>query len=435
MDHLGQLAAERPCDPLLHLLVRPVVGAADDVRDAEVEIVDDRRELVGRRAVGARQRRPGEADRAVRIAHARRRRARAAAASACALGSFALPDRPFVPADPEPLEIGENRLLAAGDDALRVGVVDAQHERATVLVGECAVGDGAERVAEVERAGRARREADADPASRSCVDRDVARAGRRPDRATPGWRGTARGRSRPRARHACRRTARCPRSSSARRRERPARRDGAPSRRARCSRSPSAPRSAGVLLGLARVRDQEAHDRDRRLVLVLLEELPLQHLRALVAISRDVLGAVAEVPEDRVRLGERAAVVEHERRHPPRRVEVAEHLGAVRAVDDAQLVGARAGRRAGPRGGAPCSNCRRRRSCRGASAQLSHKRLGCRPHGGLTVRPLLGQEPHGRVTRRTLLLVALAAAALLPTVASARALTGLRPSPGPSPRS
>ena len=98
------------------------------------------------------------------------------------------------------------------------------------------------------------------------------------------------------------------------------------------------PDPLGVLLRLARVGEQEPDDGDRRLVLVLLEELPLEHLRALVAVVGDVVRAVAEVPEDRVRLRERPAVVEHERRHAPRRVEVAEHLGAVRAVDDAELV-------------------------------------------------------------------------------------------------
>ena len=53
MDHLGQLAAERSCDALLHLDVRPVVRSADDMCDLELEIVDDGGELVGRAAVGA----------------------------------------------------------------------------------------------------------------------------------------------------------------------------------------------------------------------------------------------------------------------------------------------------------------------------------------------------------------------------------------------
>ena len=71
--------------------------------------------------------------------------------------------------------------------------------------------------------------------------------------------------------------------------------------------------------------------------LILLEELPLQDLRALVGVDRDELRAVGEVPEDRVRLGERASVVEDERRHAQPGVEVTEDLRAVRAVDDRQL--------------------------------------------------------------------------------------------------
>ena len=90
-------------------------------------------------------------------------------------------------------------------------------------------------------------------------------------------------------------------------------------------------------LGRARVGDPEARDGDVRLMAVLLEELPLQDLRALVGIGRHVLRPVAEVPEDRVRLGERPAVVEHERRHAKTRVQRAEHLRAIRAVDDREL--------------------------------------------------------------------------------------------------
>jgi len=93
-----------------------------------------------------------------------------------------------------------------------------------------------------------------------------------------------------------------------------------------------------VALGLTRERNQEADDRDRGLVLVLLEELPLQHLRTLVGVVGDVGRPVAEIPEDRVRLRERPAVVEDERRHPPGGIEIAENLGAIRAIDDAELV-------------------------------------------------------------------------------------------------
>ena len=101
---------------------------------AEVEVVDDGRELVGRGAVGPRERRAGEPDRAVRVTHRsgfERERRR--------LGMtrrpLALPDRPLVPRDPEPAEIGEDRLLAAGHRALGVGVVDPQDEGSPVLVG------------------------------------------------------------------------------------------------------------------------------------------------------------------------------------------------------------------------------------------------------------------------------------------------------------
>ena len=51
------------------------------------------------------------------------------------------------------------------------------------------------------------------------------------------------------------------------------------------------------------------------------------------------LRPVAEVPQDRVRLRERPAVVEDERRDAKPRVQLAEHLGAIRAVDDRQLDG------------------------------------------------------------------------------------------------
>ena len=51
VDELGRLRAERLEQPPVELLVRPVVVAADDVRDAEVDVVDDAREVVGRRPV------------------------------------------------------------------------------------------------------------------------------------------------------------------------------------------------------------------------------------------------------------------------------------------------------------------------------------------------------------------------------------------------
>jgi A/G-specific adenine glycosylase len=63
----------------------------------------------------------------------------------------ALPDRPLVPVDAEPAEVGEDRVLAAGNVALRVGVVDPQQHP----VSERPVRDRAEGVADVERSGGA----------------------------------------------------------------------------------------------------------------------------------------------------------------------------------------------------------------------------------------------------------------------------------------
>src|SRR5262249_37729156 len=78
----------------------------------------------------------------------------------------------------------------------------------------------------------------------------------------------------------------------------------------------------------------EPHNGDRRLEVVLLEEHPLQHLRPQIPVFWDEARALAEVPEDRSRLAERAAVVEHERRHTQARIELAEQLAPIRAVGD-----------------------------------------------------------------------------------------------------
>ena len=50
VDHLRRLRAERAVQRRVQLLVRPVVGAADHVRDPEVGVVDDAREVERRRA-------------------------------------------------------------------------------------------------------------------------------------------------------------------------------------------------------------------------------------------------------------------------------------------------------------------------------------------------------------------------------------------------
>ena len=145
-----------------------MIGAADDVRDTEVEVVDDGRKLVGRRAVRPRERRPGEPDRAVLVAN-RSRLERDRSRLGVTRRSRALPDRPLLPGDPEPAEVGEDRLLPTGDAAFGVGVVDTQHKDSTVLVGVGAVGHGAERVPEVKRPCRARCEADANGGAHASI--------------------------------------------------------------------------------------------------------------------------------------------------------------------------------------------------------------------------------------------------------------------------
>ena len=69
-------------------------------------------------------------------------------------------------------------------------------------------------------------------------------------------------------------------------------------------------------------------------MVVLLEEHPLEHLGALVPVARNEARALAEVPEDRAGLGERAAVVEDEGGDPEGRVQLTEELGPVRAIRD-----------------------------------------------------------------------------------------------------
>ena len=65
VDHLWQLAADRLRDAPLQPLVGSMVGAADDVRDPEVEVVGDGCELVRRafRPLAAASRRRGGATR------------------------------------------------------------------------------------------------------------------------------------------------------------------------------------------------------------------------------------------------------------------------------------------------------------------------------------------------------------------------------------
>ena len=134
VHELGRRRAERLEQPAVQLLVRAMVEAADDVRDAEVRVVDDAREVVGRGAVLAEQRDPVEA------------LAELGARLAVAVLPLALPDGPVLPGEPEPLQVADDLLLPARHVPLRVGVVDPQQHP----VAEAAVGDRTEGVSHVQ---------------------------------------------------------------------------------------------------------------------------------------------------------------------------------------------------------------------------------------------------------------------------------------------
>ena len=168
MQHLRKPAAERVRHPTLNLLVRPVVGAAEDVGDTQLEVVGDGGQLIRRASILAGKRDAAEADRPVVVVHGpvlQRPPDRVGVQSR----PFALSQRPFIPCDAEPAQILENRLLTAGDVARRIGVVDSKDEHAAARVGKGAVGDGTERVAQMQRPRRARREANAGGAHVSIV--------------------------------------------------------------------------------------------------------------------------------------------------------------------------------------------------------------------------------------------------------------------------
>ena len=137
-----------------------MIRAADDVRDAEVEVVGHRRELIGGAAVGSQQRQT--VSRSDRRRPLRRTVSLRASATPSKAGALALADGPLVPGDAEPFEIGQDRLLPALDRPGGIGVVDPQDEGAAALVGEAPVGDRGEGVSQVQRPGQAGREPDTD---------------------------------------------------------------------------------------------------------------------------------------------------------------------------------------------------------------------------------------------------------------------------------
>ncbi len=86
--------------------------------------------------------------------------------------------------------------------------------------------------------------------------------------------------------------------------------------------------------GVARVHEPEARDGDVRLDVVLLEEHPLQGERVLVVVLRREARASCQIPDDRAGLAQRPAVVEDQRRHAHRRIEITDDLWPVGAIDD-----------------------------------------------------------------------------------------------------
>jgi hypothetical protein len=122
--------------------------------------------------IGPQQRHAAEPERAVGIRLADQVRGLPVPEEA-----LALPHGPLVPAQAEPLEVRDDRLGAALDVPGRVGVVDPEEQRAAPLVREPTIRDRAQRAAEVQRARRARSEADADHAAslRRCATCTAAR--------------------------------------------------------------------------------------------------------------------------------------------------------------------------------------------------------------------------------------------------------------------
>ena len=142
----GRLVPERAVQRGVQRLVRPVIRAADHVRDLEVHVVDDARQVERRRAVVAPEHHSLEA----------LRQSGLPGGGEVALSPRALADGAVVPRHTEPAQVVEHALLPARDIPPGIGVVDPQQQP----VAEIPVGNGAERVPDVQRAGRAGCEAD-----------------------------------------------------------------------------------------------------------------------------------------------------------------------------------------------------------------------------------------------------------------------------------
>ena len=131
VDHLRQLAADRPGDPPLQLEVRPMVGAADHVSHREVEVVDDRGELIRGRAVRAQQSGAVSAQAHGSLVVS----SRSAGAQGTLGGSrvqrppLALSNRPLVVRTPS--HSRSARIAASPPSALRAGSVSSMRSRST----------------------------------------------------------------------------------------------------------------------------------------------------------------------------------------------------------------------------------------------------------------------------------------------------------------
>ena len=118
-----------------------MVGAANHVRDLEIVVVDDTREMVGRAAIRPKERRAPEAEGAVcvRLPHH-------GGGLAVPVGTLALANRAVVPGDADPLQVGKDFLDGALDLPRAVGVVDPKQEP----VATPPVRDGRQCAAEME---------------------------------------------------------------------------------------------------------------------------------------------------------------------------------------------------------------------------------------------------------------------------------------------
>src|SRR6266516_3866201 len=145
VDVFGRLSPERLVQPPVEPLVGQMVLAADDVRDAKVDVVHHAGQVVRRGSIGPEKRDPVEA-----VAQLRSR-------LSVRLPALTLTNGPLVPLDAQPLEIGDDRLFAAGKVAGGIGVVDSEQHPVT----QAAIRNRGEGVADMQRAGRAGGKTDA----------------------------------------------------------------------------------------------------------------------------------------------------------------------------------------------------------------------------------------------------------------------------------